>query len=277
MSTAAIDQRPAFNWDEDWYVRRYPDIAAALEQGLFANPLQHYLESGYREGRFSSAAAEESAQNSSEGPGGVGRSSVSLSIFSIPLDWPVQGEARKTFLLRLINGFFMKYMSGPTILDVGYKGGHGDAVPIFPHAIGIDLDYPGYDGIRLPFEDATVDTVFASHVLEHTREPRMILRDWFRVLKLGGFIVCIVPHQFLYERRLSLPSQWSGEHLRFYSPASLLCEIEDSLEPNSYRIKHLADNDFGYAYSLEPDHHPSGCYEIELVIEKIAPPQWSVS
>jgi hypothetical protein len=264
------------DFDEDWYVKRYPDVAEGLVQGLFANSLQHYVELGYREGRFSSAIEEERARNSS-GHSSPDRSQVRLGEFSIPLDWPVQGEVRKTFLLRLICGFFKKYMSGPVILDVGYKGGHADAVPIFPHAIGIDLDYPGYDGYRLPFEDAIVDTVFASHVLEHVQDPQMILRDWFRVLKLGGFIVCIVPHQFLYERRLNLPSQWSGEHLRFYTPAALLGDIEASLEPNSYRIKHLADNDFGYAYDLEPNHHPAGCYEIELVIQKIAPPAWSLS
>jgi hypothetical protein len=277
MSTGSIGRQLGFDWDEDWYVKRYPDVAGALTRGLFANPLQHYLESGYGEGRCSSAAEELRARRTSAHPDSAGRSPARLGRFSIPLDWPVQGEVRKTFLIKLINGFFMKYMSGPVIIDVGYKGGRADAVPIFPHAVGIDLDYPGYDGKRLPFEDGTVDTVFASHVLEHVHDPKMILRDWFRVLKLRGFIVCIVPHQFLYERRLSLPSQWSGEHLRFYSPASLLRDIEESLEPNFYRIKHLADNDFGYAYNLEPDHHPLGCYEIELVVEKIAAPAWSLS
>jgi SAM-dependent methyltransferase len=202
---------------------------------------------------------------------------MTIGAFRVPLNWPVRGETRKTFLLRLTNGFFQRYLSGSVVIDVGYKGAHADGVPILPHAIGIDLDYPNYDGIRLPFEDDTIDTVFASHVLEHISDPKAAVREWFRALKVNGFIVCIVPHQFLYERRRYLPSQWSREHLRFYTPASLLHEFEESLEPNTYRLKHLADNDFGYSYELGPDHHPSGCYEIELVIQKINSPPWSLS
>jgi SAM-dependent methyltransferase len=193
---------------------------------------------------------------------------------SVPVDWPVGGEIGKTFVAKLTSGFFARYLSGPVILDIGYKGASKDAVPVLPHAIGIDLDYPGYDGVQLPFADGSVDTVFGSHVLEHVVDARLALRDWFRVIRTGGFIVCIVPHQFLYERKRSLPSDWSGEHLRFYTPGTLMRDVEDALAPNSYRVRHLADNDFGYVYDLGLDQHPAGCYEIELVIEKIMPPPW---
>jgi SAM-dependent methyltransferase len=223
-----------------------------------------------REGRFSSAAAQEAHWTPHE-PG-----KITLGEFSIPLDWPVKGEPAKMFVLRLINGFFSKYMSGSVILDIGYRGGHTDAVPIFPHAIGIDLDYPGYDGVRLPFEDGSVDSVFASHILEHVLDPTAVFREWFRVLKIGGFIVCIVPHQYLYERKVDLPSRWNAGHLRFYTPAALLRELEESLEPNSYRIRCFTENDFGYAYGLTPDRHAWGCYEIELVVEKIERPSWTL-
>jgi hypothetical protein len=37
------------------------------------------------------------------------------------------------------------------------------------------------------------------------------------------------------------------------------------------------DNDLGYDYSVDLDRHPYGCYEIELVIEKIMPPVWGLS
>ena len=73
-----------------------------------------------------------------------------------------------------------------------------------------------------------------------------------------------------------MPSRWSTEHLRFYSPAELLAAIEQALPPNAYRVRHLADSDFGYRYEDSPDHHPSGYYEIELVIEKITPPVWNL-
>ena len=61
---------------------------------------------------------------------------------------------------------------------------------------------------------------------------------------------------------------------RFYTPACLLCDFEAVLEPNSYRVRHLADNDCGYDYAIDPGAHSAGCYEIELVVEKIAEPSW---
>jgi len=165
-------------------------------------------------------------------------------------------------------------MAGDVTIDVGFRGAHHDAVPIFPHAIGVDLDYPGYDGKRLPFSDENVDTVYSSHMLEHVVDYRATIRDWYRVLKSGGFIVCVVPHQFLYEKKTALPSIWNSDHKRFYTPASLLREFEEALVPNTYRIRHLCDSDDGYTYDIGPDVHSGGGYEIELVVQKIKKTVW---
>jgi predicted SAM-dependent methyltransferase len=119
-----------------------------------------------------------------------------------------------------------------------------------------------------------VDAIFASHMLEHVENYKAVIRDWYRVLKNGGYIVCVVPHQFLYEKRAQLPSKWNSDHRRFYTPASLLQEFEESLDANSYRIRHLCDNDLWFDYNLGPDEHSYGCYEIELVVEKIEMPFW---
>jgi SAM-dependent methyltransferase len=200
--------------------------------------------------------------------------SVRLGQYEVPEDWPVKGEASRTFKEKLSNGFFSTYMAGDVTIDVGYRGAHEDAVPIFPHAIGVDLDFPEYDGTRLPFPDGSVDTVYSSHMLEHVADYAATIRDWHRVVKNGGFIVCVVPHQFLYEKKHTLPSLWNGDHKRFYTPASLLHEFEMSLEPNSYRIRHLRDNDEGYTYDIGPQAHSGGGYEIELVVQKIQKPGW---
>lgn len=193
---------------------------------------------------------------------------------STNLDRRVGTEARKTYDLKLKNGFIEKYLSGTAILDIGYKGYETNVLPIVPQAIGIDLDYPGYDGETLPFASASQDAVFSSHCLEHVRDARTTIREWFRVLRIGGFLVICVPHQYLYERRIGPPSQWNLDHRRFYTPATLMADVEAALEPNSYRVRHLIDNDFGYDYTLPLHQHPGGCYEIELVLERIAPPAW---
>ena len=186
-------------------------------------------------------------------------------------------EARKSYAVKIRNGFIDKYLSGAAILDIGYKGYEGDVLPIVQQAIGVDFDYPGYDGETLPFASASQDAVFSSHCLEHVNNARAAIREWFRVLKIGGFLVICVPHQHLYERRLALPSQWNLDHRRFYTPATLMADVEAALEPNSYRVRHLIDNDLGYDYTIPPHQHPCGSYEIELVVEKIAPPPWRLA
>jgi SAM-dependent methyltransferase len=194
-----------------------------------------------------------------------------------PPDYAPAGEAGRGYLGRLQSGFFEKYCSGSIILDVGYTGyDNPQRKAALPHALGIDLDFPGYDGRRLPFADRTVDTVFSSHCLEHILYDHAAIRDWYRVLKVGGFIVCMVPSQSLYEKRRFLPSCWNGDHKRMYTPSSLALSFETALDVNSYRIRHLAENDRGFNYALGPDQHSKGCYEIEIVVERIVPPDWGL-
>jgi ADP-heptose:LPS heptosyltransferase/SAM-dependent methyltransferase len=183
-------------------------------------------------------------------------------------------EARKSHAARISSGFIDRYLSGSAILDIGYRGYLADVVPIVPNAVGVELDYPGYDGTTLPFQEETQDAVFASHCLEHIEDFQNAIRDWFRVLRIGGFLIVMVPHKFLYEKQTGLPSRYNADHKRFYTPASLMAEIEMSLRPNTYRLRHLVDNDRHYDYMIPPERHSGGCYEIELVIEKIRPPSW---
>jgi SAM-dependent methyltransferase len=178
----------------------------------------------------------------------------------------------------LRSGFLDRYCSGPLILDVGYTGyDNPEKKTALPGAIGIDLDYPGYDGLHLPFDDGSVDCVFSSHCLEHIQFDHAAIRDWYRVLRIGGFIVCMVPSQALYEKRRFLPSQFNADHKRMYTPSSLARAFEDALEVNSYRVRHLVENDADFNYTLGPDIHSDGAYEIEIVIEKIVTPGWTLA
>ena len=191
---------------------------------------------------------------------------------------PVGEEARKSYDQKILSGFWSRFITGPRVLDIGFVGQLGSgALPIFEGAIGVDLDYPGYDGRILPFETESQDAVFSSHCLEHIADHIKAIQEWHRVAKIGGHVITVVPHAFLYERRKRPPSRWAElQHLRFYTPMSLLAEFEAALLPNSYRIRHLADNDQHFTYSAASDHQPGGSYEIELVIEKIRPPTWIV-
>jgi SAM-dependent methyltransferase len=184
-------------------------------------------------------------------------------------------EAQKNWDLRQREGFFDRYLRGGNILDIGFRGNAADAVPIADGAIGVDLDYPGYDGVTLPFSDQSQDAVFVSHCLEHIANYRNVLADWYRVLRVGGHLLIMVPHRDLYERKASLPSRFNEDHKRFYTPASLLGEIEQALPVGGFRVRSLRDLDGGFDYATSPEIHAKGSYEIELVVQKIALPAYA--
>ncbi|MFD1949453.1 DUF4214 domain-containing protein [Sphingomonas arantia] len=197
---------------------------------------------------------------------------------SFPLDYAPPGEAGRSYRQRVRSGFLDRYCTNGIVLDVGYSGyDNPDNLTALPDAIGVDLNYPGYDGTRLPFDDGSIGTVFSSHCLEHIAEDLAVIRDWHRVLKVGGFIVCMVPHMALYEKRASLPSRFNEDHKRMYTSASLVASFEQALAVNSFRIRHLRENDTDFNYAIGPDRHSDGAYEIELVIEKIALPEWTLA
>lgn len=179
------------------------------------------------------------------------------------------GECNSTYQDKISEGFFDKYMSGDIVLDIGYKGYEANSVPILKNAIGIDFDYPGYDGKKLPFQDGYADAIWASHVLEHIPDYSAALIEWFRVLKIGGYLIINVPHMFLYERKLFLPSTWNPDHKRLYTSARLLREIEETLPLDTFRFKYLCENQSpNYNYSNDLSKHAAGPYEISCVLQK---------
>lgn len=197
-------------------------------------------------------------------------------MFAVDPDRHVGPEIRKTYREKCESGFIARYLSGPHVLDIGYKGWDAASEPIVPQAVGVGLDYPGYDGLHLPFGDESQDAVFCSHCLEHIDDYKTALAEWYRVLKVGGHLILAVPHKWLYERKATPTSLHGGsEHRRFYTPASLAAEIEGSLPVGGYRVRLLRDNDEGFDYSVPPEQHAAGCYEIELVLQKIQIPSYA--
>lgn len=59
------------------------------------------------------------------------------------------------------------------------------------------------DVATLPlFAGSAVDGIFSSHLLEHIyyREVPSVLREWFRVLKVGGYLVLYLPDENQYPK-----------------------------------------------------------------------------
>ena len=85
---------------------------------------------------------------------------------------------------------------------------------VFPHVCGIDNDKPSveiarrqlkklecnkrvlyYDGKKLPFKENTFDIVCASDVWEHVENPRLMLKEIYRVLKPSGILFIHNPNK----------------------------------------------------------------------------------
>jgi predicted SAM-dependent methyltransferase len=64
------------------------------------------------------------------------------------------------------------------------------------HIDGGDYDHLEHNDItKLPYEDESVDLIYASHVLEYfdRQEVIPVLQEWVRVLKKGGILRIAVP------------------------------------------------------------------------------------
>ena len=125
--------------------------------------------------------------------------------------------------------------------------------------------------------DEAYATVCAPFRLEEARDYRAALQAWFRAVRIDGHLVVAVPHAFLHERQLALPSRWIARQRRLYTPGSLMEEVEEALVPNTYRVRHLGDLDQGYDYGLDCDQPPVGRSDVVLVLQKITPPSWKLA
>lgn len=68
------------------------------------------------------------------------------------------------------------------------------------------------------FDTETFDVILHSHVLEHVRDPKSYLSEFYRVLKPGGSVFIEVPNELLFEQT---PSKKVRPHLYFFTPKTL--------------------------------------------------------
>jgi 2-polyprenyl-3-methyl-5-hydroxy-6-metoxy-1,4-benzoquinol methylase len=126
---------------------------------------------------------------------------------------------------------------GRRVLDLGCRDGaltrHYAAGN---HVVGLDVDrvalaHAARHGIEtvwadvedaLPFEDESFDVVVAAEVLEHCREPRLVVDEAARVLRLGGPIAGSVPNAYRLKNRLRFlagrPIEHDPLHLHIFRP-----------------------------------------------------------
>lgn len=109
-------------------------------------------------------------------------------------------------LIKVSRKRLLEYLNGPARfckgrgIEIGSGGAHHvkgsllvDIVDNFSSAKAYKVDYIS-DAHSLPkIEDASLDYVCASHVLEHLTNPIKAIREWSRILKPGGVLWLKVP------------------------------------------------------------------------------------
>ena len=108
---------------------------------------------------------------------------------------------------RAVDAFSTSLPAGARVLDAG--AGEGQYSDRFARQkyTGVDLgigdsawNYAGLDAIAdllaLPFPDGTFDAALNVVTLEHVKEPARVIEEIFRVLRHGGRLLIIVPHEW---------------------------------------------------------------------------------
>jgi len=92
---------------------------------------------------------------------------------------------------------------GSRVLDAG--AGEGPYRALFAHCEYVTLDWPGTvhpaargadvvaDLHDVPLEEASIDAVVCTEVLEHVADPALVLAELHRVLRPGGRLLVTVP------------------------------------------------------------------------------------
>ena len=75
----------------------------------------------------------------------------------------------------------------------------------------------------LPFDDDYADVIIARHILEHTIDPLIVVRQWMSKIKPQGMLVIAVPDETKIN---SIPM--NIEHKHAFTPSSLATIIESS-------------------------------------------------
>ncbi len=70
------------------------------------------------------------------------------------------------------------------------------------------------------FEDASQDFVFSSHLLEHIDDYAGALKEWWRVIKTGGYLALYLPHK-LYYPNVGQPGA-NPDHKHDFMPADII-------------------------------------------------------
>lgn len=135
-------------------------------------------------------------------------------------------EARKTNAVRS-PAFIQRCFAG-SVLDIGCGND-----PVVPHAQPFDRQHGDAGHILHYLAPGQFDCVHSSHCLEHMADIPGSLAQWWALVRPGGFMVLVVPHEDLYEQGV-WPSLFNSDH-----KATFRLDSAHSWSPVSYELRAL--------------------------------------
>ena len=135
--------------------------------------------------------------------------------------------------------------------------------PVLPNAMPFDLAHGDANDISR-YVQRQFDFVYSSHCLEHMRDAKAALRQWWDLVKPGGVLFLIVPDEDLYEQGV-WPSRFNRDHKwtftimkdKSWSPVSInLLDLARSL-PNG-EVLDIRLFDVGYDRRLQSNGQSAG-------------------
>lgn len=103
--------------------------------------------------------------------------------------------------LRIMERMIKKYLSPGKVIDIGSQDYSGCYKPLFDgfDYIGVDIiegknvDVVMTGPYEIPLEDEIADIIVSGQCLEHVKNPFRLMAEACRLLKPGGYVVCIAP------------------------------------------------------------------------------------
>ena len=126
--------------------------------------------------------------------------------------------------------------------------------------------------------DESYDWIFSSHLLEHVKDPTAAVARWWKALKVGGLLICLVPDEDLYEQGI-WPSRFNGDHkhtftlskYQSWSPVSVnVTELLHALPGHKLINLSIADNGYDYTKGVEDQSAGTAEVAVQFIVRKEA-------
>ena len=98
-----------------------------------------------------------------------------------------------------------------------------------------------FDVHSIPFEDNSFDVIMANHLLEHVEDDAQVMREFYRVMKPGGWGIFQVPIDYSNPNTYEDPSItdprerekhfWQSDHVRLFG-----LDYKDRLEAAGFKV-----------------------------------------